>query len=526
MDHKGLAHRPEVASANPNSGLERLPPELLLPILTQLPDLESLDNLLQVSPAAARLFDLRGVEIFETVLSADSNTHEYTRALIRIVALLRSTALPVYVHDLISFQDLVRHETTSHRYRPSRWNHPPLRLPPYTSTAALREVLATNQKIQRLTIDCLRYYLERFRALRPSHLADETFRYATKNNSYEEDYVRPWQLKPAVIPYSVKDIGGPTWLEQQRVLRALWRIRLFHEFKNSIGTSCITWSEDDISRIRSMSLDWLYDVHGYFYSFEDGCGYRLAISIEPRINDTDTLLEYEVIESAVDFLQEGREAIGEPIYQQLKIDWAASRLPASGDIGEKNYEDLDDSVDSPMWYFFHDLNGNTTGTLGHHDGNYDSPLQHIHFTPFRRLGFAIWSQERLQEYGLLQVPKTPTAEYPWVRMSEPTPVYTAWRSVLTADERAEVERINEWWFNEVMNAQRFDPDETQRRNQAYMRLGEEESMGPPVVDWKEHYRRQKRILSGMDEEDMDGDQDGDVEDHENPGSAGTASENP
>jgi hypothetical protein len=120
MGHKGFAHMHRVTSENANCGLERLPPEVLLPILTRLPDLDSLDNLLQISPAAAQLFDLRGVEIFEAVLSADTNTHEYTRALIRIVALLRSTALPAYIHDWISFEDLVRDKTTSYRYNPSR----------------------------------------------------------------------------------------------------------------------------------------------------------------------------------------------------------------------------------------------------------------------------------------------------------------------------------------------------------------------------------------------------------------------
>jgi hypothetical protein len=527
MGHKGFAHMHRVTSENANCGLERLPPEVLLPILTRLPDLDSLDNLLQISPAAAQLFDLRGVEIFEAVLSADTNTHEYTRALIRIVALLRSTALPAYIHDWISFEDLVRDKTTSYRYNPSRWNHPPLRLPPHTSTVALREVLATNQKIRRLTIDCLRYYIERFRALRPSHLADETFRYDTKNNSNDEDYVRPWQLKPAVIPYSVKDIGGPTWLEQQRVLRALWRIRLFHEFKNSIGTSCITWTENDISQVRNMNLDQLYDVPDFVYSDEDDCGYSLVNDISPRVNETDTLLEYEIIQSAIDFLQEGREAIGEPIYQELKIDWAASDLLASEDI--RNHDSLDDCVNSPMWYFFHELNGNSTGTLGQHIWNFSSPLQHIHFSPFRRLGFAIWSQERLQGYGLLQVPRCLTAEDTYVCMSDSAPVYTAWRSILTTDERAEIERVNDWWVKEAKTAQEYDPDENRRRQQAAMMLEEEkeEDMGPPVVDWKEHYRRQKkRIQSGTDEENTDGDHDMDTEDHENPGSVGTASERP
>jgi hypothetical protein len=522
MDQKGIDDMSQVASANPNDNFEKLAPELLFPILIQLPDLESLDNLLQVSPAACRLFDLRGVEIFETILSSDTNTHEYSRGLIRIIALLRSSALPVYVHNWISFKDLITFETTSYRYKPPRWEHPPLRLPPYTSMKALREVLATNQRIQRLTIDCLRYYLDKFKPLRPSHLADESFVYKSQDDPSDANYVGQWQLNPVEVPYPVQDVGEPSWLEQQRVLRAFWRIQLFLEFQEAIGTLCITWPEEDLSRIRWMVLNDLYDVNKFIK--EDDCWYKVIGEIEPRLSETDTLLEYELIESAVDFLQEGRETIDEPTYQQLKIEWKSCPQPSSGD-DYRHHDALDDCITSPMWYFFHQLKVNTTGTIGSHDFDTHSPLQHVHFTPFRRLGFAIWSQARLQGYGLLQFPLPQTAEFTYVRWSKHAPVYTAWKSVLTADERAEVATMNEWWVDLAMNSQPFDLDAHRRREQASMML-EEEEMGPPVVDWAEHYRRQKRrILSGMKDEDVDVDevQDDHVEDGEVPGSVDIAS---
>ena len=54
--------------------IESLPPELLLPILTHLPDLDSLGSLLRASPAAYRVFDTRSAFVFKTVLSS-GNTH-------------------------------------------------------------------------------------------------------------------------------------------------------------------------------------------------------------------------------------------------------------------------------------------------------------------------------------------------------------------------------------------------------------------------------------------------------------------
>lgn len=52
----------------------------------------------------------------------------------------------------------------------------------------------------------------------------------------------------------------------------------------------------------------------------------------------------------------------------------------------------------------------------------------------------------------------------------------------------------------------------------------EEEMGPPVVDWAEHYRRQKnRILFGMGHEDGDEGQDEDAENYEALGYGGMPS---
>jgi hypothetical protein len=65
-------------------------------------------------------------------------------------------------------------------------------------------------------------------------------------------------------------------------------------------------------------------------------------------------------------------------------------------------------------------------------------------------------------------------------MSKPDPVYTTWGSVLTADEKAEVDRINDLLFKETRATHKCDLDEFRRRQQVAMTL--EEEMGPPVVD--------------------------------------------
>ncbi|PMD26037.1 hypothetical protein NA56DRAFT_745018 [Hyaloscypha hepaticicola] len=54
---------------NPHCYLKSLSPELLLPILSHLPDLHSLDSLLRASPALYRVFDSQSGTIFKTVLA-------------------------------------------------------------------------------------------------------------------------------------------------------------------------------------------------------------------------------------------------------------------------------------------------------------------------------------------------------------------------------------------------------------------------------------------------------------------------
>lgn len=98
---------------------------------------------------------------------------------------------------------------------------------------------------------------------------------------------------------------------------------------------------------------------------------------------------------------------------------------------------LDDTMWSDMWFCFSEL----TGTSGSHIPSHLelSPLQHVKFSPWRRLGFAIGDYARLAKYGLM-VPRTDYS------MGKLIPYFEAWRSVMTQDERdaveAEIKRLD------------------------------------------------------------------------------------
>jgi hypothetical protein len=201
-----------------------------------------------------------------------------------------------------------------------------------------------------------------------------------------------------------------------------------------------------------------------------------------------------------DFLQSPREPIREGQYQQLRQYWASPRLPVARERAGKDRslpaltwtwtngpvgETVGETHWSPMWAAtYYAIAGDTIGrrsevTTGNHTTSFFSPLQHADFTPFRRLGFPIWIEERMQGHGLLSVPfpraATGFADHKPQRA-------TAWRSVLTMEEREEARTRYQGW-DESHN---HYPRNWWRHN-----FREPEEEGELMADWLEHYCRQK-----------------------------------
>ena len=188
--------------------LESLAPEILLGIVTRLPDLISLGCLLSASPAVFRLFDKYAVEITEAVLSSGF-THRHIQVIIRIVALIRSSALPI--KNLANFQSYVTHEAIYRRLRKSSTGLAPERLSETTRPAILRSVLATNRRITCHAFDCLEHYLIRFRALRPKHPIDVP--HSNSDNSVSRSKFLPDGLLGAKSgDFEARDVGPPSWV--------------------------------------------------------------------------------------------------------------------------------------------------------------------------------------------------------------------------------------------------------------------------------------------------------------------------
>ena len=157
--------------------IDRLSPELLMPIMKALPDIGSVSSFLMASPTAYRIFsahDVAAIEIFESCLSGGL-LHSHTCALIRNAAQVRSWSLPSHVNSLQSLRKLVRFETTTWRCITPEWDFPVSTLPPSAELSTPRTLLARYCKIERSTEACLEFYLQRFRPLSPRQVADNTF---------------------------------------------------------------------------------------------------------------------------------------------------------------------------------------------------------------------------------------------------------------------------------------------------------------------------------------------------------------
>ncbi|KAK7981395.1 hypothetical protein PG988_003633 [Apiospora saccharicola] len=320
-----------------HSYFERLPPELLIPILNNLSGLECLDSIMQASPAAYRVFDTHYGEIFEPLLSS-GDIHQFTVSLIRITAYLRTSSLPPHFHDLFSLRSCLAGETTTYKWDPPRWEHPPRPLPPEIPATTLRGILASHRKVVSLTVGCLDHYLDLFHALKPEHPVDKSFHFC-----HEEG-----EGKAAI------EAGRLSWPPEsetsEREVRAM-------------GTGPFTFYDITAGA-------WLSS----FYS-----GYPLGHEVGnywPRIrSELERDLDAEIMLTVQAYMAEMRQSIAEHDF----LARARRRWPAPAPEGPQDSEVL----------------GNTWGVLRFY-------WDHVSFEPFRVVGFAVWSEALMHAAGFLE----------------------------------------------------------------------------------------------------------------------------
>ncbi|KAK6827417.1 hypothetical protein PG987_010758 [Apiospora arundinis] len=235
---------------------ERLPTEIIVDIMLRLDDLASLDCLLHASPVAYRIFDDFAINIIETILGngygaslqrggfAGMGSY-HVPAYAYIAAEIRSGTIPLrslteFIGQVILPSQLGLNMSELHFWEQAFHN---ISLIPFTpqglrkdiSPAVVRSLVATSRHLTSLSVDCVKIFLDRF-------------------NPNAEEFpqnldMAPWNDDPKGEEVCVQDSGPPTWVEEQRVLRAFWCLQLIVDIRKAATSSSsrLRWSPDDVA---------------------------------------------------------------------------------------------------------------------------------------------------------------------------------------------------------------------------------------------------------------------------------------
>lgn len=371
--------------------LDHLSTELLERIFFDITDLRSIYHLVTASPTASRVFKSSeaGPKILDHVLALSMSPHVVD--LIRLVSLVR-IATPGYP-PAPTLEAFVEKYTRCRDDRDSKLvpEAPSLAdtlrdQPPHL----VRGVLLTARRISCLTWACLEYYRASGSSATPSHQGDRPLGGDGFINR------KPWRQEflPGK-PYKPQPLGPPCWMEEQRVMRAFWRLQLVIELKRAASEK---------------RLDW---------ALEDG-----KMEMSPEILFAPWTWQEEEFLTVVDFidhfhggsiLTQQRHGLPPPPANYASAsEWQDPPVP--GVIDERWSREQLSKGQPPCWSFYW-IKIRAVST---------SPIRGCPFWPYRKLGLAIWEEDKLEALGLS----------PWTRVTGKrqwgNPVFT-WRSLLSQE---------------------------------------------------------------------------------------------
>ncbi|KAK8093472.1 hypothetical protein PG997_000157 [Apiospora hydei] len=391
---------------------ECLPTELLLKILSGLPDLTSLDSVLHASPTTYRIFDRYAVDITETILACDDEivvsyhrhpcrtdevhhgphpiesgvTCAYIRVMFYMMAAIRSSRFPI--HSLSDFCQNVIDPfwwETTRRGRSTLGYYMPENLPQDAPPKVVRSLIATYRKLNWFSLDCLKSCLTRLESVCPSRpaMGKKAFRKGRRagtvqNNAEGLDQV-PGQ------PVVVLVAGPPSWVEEQRVSRAFWRLQFLYDMQRAargalLPTAC---PAEDVELLRNYSQTQLLSLYGLPHP-HDGDGYA---RLHPEIEEIYSVAQYletahgchwpdEVVPTTLP----GSRSRSLQVSRSGESGWWP--LPRHERRGDKKLAMASPAV--RLW----------PGLTRHLAGRELAPVT-------RCAGFAFWSDERLRGRGLM-----------------------------------------------------------------------------------------------------------------------------
>ncbi|KAM0553813.1 hypothetical protein ACHAPJ_007159 [Fusarium lateritium] len=465
----------------PTASIEVLPPEILLPIVTSLPGLDTLWDLLRASPNVWRLFNENALYIIENILSSpNAILPPVVAEAVRAVILARSKALPF--RSLHEFQ----HQFLLKLFPVFRINNKTkdnlINIEPQVLSAAapsvlvLRSTVATAYQISALSQACLSSYLERLRDLsfRPMHCHDPNLSYTNSYGSgYGVEWVPAWDRVFQGTPAKVVDAGQPNWVEEMRAVRALWIIQLVGEVQcqsqsqSQRERDTLDWPNEDVDKLKDMNPANMIDQNQYHEALQKSeevksLMYYIATLGEVK-QDTDTYTYYRLPppppfarwitaspnrnERFSKFLRYRRD--GTPL---------SLRSPTDDHLWGRTEEALRQEASGMLIY--RRLNRPPTDTVG------ASPIEGVKFGSFRQLGFAFWDMWRMHLLGMHSGLDGHGHDHDHDLPSDPFYMF-AWESILASDEVASLKaELREQWRIKLqrheLNQKRIQEDDQER----------------------------------------------------------------
>ena len=332
------------------------PAPLPLMIVEAIEDLPTLNYLLQASPTVAAMFDRDYERILRAVVSYYPTT---VQNLLRIL-------LRLHLQQEVDKSEETDYKEYAEKVRQESMDDPDKVIA--TLTAAKR-LTRLSSHIQQLANDYLINRLTWVNKIEPSRLLDPTYDY---RSMYPKE-------PPACEVYQPVTCGPPSWIEEQRVLRALWRIQAQFE--------AIVWGT---TRVDSGSLFTLLSGVDPFDFWDE--------ELEQwEHQETIRIYEYLVKKKLIQdpYLGESTQFISLP---------SVASLPVADPVPYPRHDDVLRAWHQSEEY----LDRQSPGNAAMRDLKEcnDSPIRKESFYPLGDLGFPIWDAKRMASLGLITIPET------------------------------------------------------------------------------------------------------------------------
>ena len=333
-----------------------LPAPLPLMIVEEIEALPTLHNLLEASPTIDAVLQHDYAKIIEAILDRyPTKLQELLHLILKIrgddgIAKKIQTSSSI---DFYHFLEGFLHDSSNF----SKTS---------TTFEAVKSLLSTAFNIQQLTRHILHVHISRINCIKPSYQVDPNYTY------------RLCKGPPACREYEPARYTSNSWVEEQRVSRALWRLQLYMDLvsmregrtSNKIDDVTPLLRNEGPHRIWSKLAKWeLEEIDCVHESLMEMC--RIE---EPDSNTSPYLVSMPIITD-----QPVTSPASYPYEDEYTRAWAQTELH----LNRQN---------------------TAVGLMRIMQNRNDSPLRGCDLKPFWRLGFWIWDTKRMATLGLLAIP--------------------------------------------------------------------------------------------------------------------------